>query len=82
MFITKKTKKITAFSASHIPFTIEQYQNEHSNDYLIIEHCIIGERLFISSSPHFGAFYNNEKNIFFYIELLAISQKCQIESFV
>ena len=27
--------------------------------FFIIEHCIIGETLFITSSPHLGAFYNN-----------------------
>ena len=80
MFISKK--KITAFSASHSPFTIEQYQNEHSNDYLIIEHCIIGERLFISSSPHFGAFYNNEKNIFFILNYWLFLKNVKVESFV
>ena len=31
---------------------------------LSIEHCsIIGETLFITSSPHLGAFYNIEKNV-------------------
>ena len=31
-----------------------------------IQHCIIGETFFITSSPILGAFYNNEKNYFVY----------------
>ena len=41
---------------------------------LIIEHCIMGETLFITSSPHLGAFYNNDKDILFIVIEQAINQ--------
>ena len=44
-------------------------------DSTYIEHCIIRETLFITSSPpHFRCFYNNYKNIMFIDIEQAISQ--------
>ena len=40
----------------------------------IVEHCIIGETVFITLSPILGAFYNNEKIILFIVIEQAISQ--------
>ena len=44
---------------------------------LLIEHCIIGDTFFITSSPILGAFYNNEKNYFVYFYWAGYFSKMQ-----